>query len=66
MFPWSDTPETPKYAVGDTVFSGDTAGRVVSVDTEHHLIAIVWSDGDGGAIRYPVEATFLRRAYPWE
>lgn len=65
MFPWGHAPEL-SYAVGDTVYSGDIAGRVVSLDSEHGTIGIVWSDGDGGAITYPVDATYLRKAMPWE
>jgi len=70
MFPWGDTPaeipgpDAPAYAVGDAVYSGDCRGTVVSVDAD--TIAIVWSDGDGGAIIYPVEASYLRKAMPWE
>ena len=43
-----------------------TAGAVVSVDHEHGTMGVVWSDGDGGAITYPVDATYLRKAWPWE
>ena len=63
VFPWGDTPAAP-YAVGDTVYSDTTAGRVVSLGDG--AISVVWSDGDGGAIVYPSDATYLRKAMPWE
>lgn len=66
MFPWSDAPTAPDYAVGCGVYSGECRGTVVSVDEEHGQVGIVWSDGDGGVIIYPVEAKFLRKALPWE
>lgn len=64
--PWGDAPAAPAHAVGDTIYSGNTAGRVVSVDTEQATMGVVWSDGDGGAITYPMDATYLRKAFPWE
>lgn len=68
MFPWSDpqAAQPAPYAVGDSVRSGSSTGRVVSVDAEHGHVGVVWNDGDGGAITYPVEAEFLRKALPWE
>lgn len=67
MFPWSDTPGAPTYAVGDIVYSGDCRGAVVHVSTVvAPLISVVWSDGDGGPIIYPMNATYLRKALPWE
>lgn len=73
VFPWSDAPgaighETPAYAVGNTVYSGACRGTVVSVDafSGHNLISVVWSDGDGGEIIYPADATYLRKGLPWE
>lgn len=70
VFPWSDA-STPlsgqsAYAVGDVVYSGQSRGSVVSLDAEHATISVVWEDGDGGAIIYPTDATYLRRKYPWE
>lgn len=74
MFPWSDArePAAPAYAVGDPICSADTGpadtcrGCVVSVDAEQATMGVVWSDGDGGAITYPIDATYLRKAMPWE
>jgi hypothetical protein len=66
MYPWGHPPEQtpPAYAVGDTVYSDATAGTVVAVGAD--AISVVWSDGDGGAIVYPIDATYLRRKLPWE
>lgn len=74
MYPWGDTfefdiqaHETPKYAVGDVLFSGDCRGTVTQVSTVvGRLISVVWSDGDGGEIIYPMDAAYLRKALPWE
>lgn len=74
MFPWSDTPgAAPTYAVGATVYSGEWRGTVVSVDREHGTIDVVWSDASvewdfegSGAITYPADAGYLRKALPWE
>lgn len=69
MFPWGDAPNTndaPGYAVGNAVYSGKCRGTVVSVDTATATMGIVWSDGDGGAITYPIDADYLRKALPWE
>ena len=60
------TPEPAGYAVGDTVYSDACRGTVVSVDAAEATMGIVWSDGDGGAITYPIDATYLRKAMPWE
>lgn len=66
VFPWGDAP-APAYAVGDVVYSGSCRGRVVQVSTViAPLISVVWSDGDGGEIIYPMNATYLRKGYPWE
>jgi hypothetical protein len=71
MFPWGDASETdphhvPRYAVGDTIFSGDCRGKVVHVSTVvGRLISVVWDDGDGEIV-YPMDAPYLRPAMPWE
>lgn len=65
--PWSDARAATPYAVGDVIYSGNSPepGRVVSVGDEH--ISVVWGDGgDDGGIVYPADATYLRKAYPWE
>ena len=54
------------YAPGDAIYSGDCRGSVVSVDASAGTMAVVWSDGDGGAITYPLEAEYLRKKFPWE
>lgn len=67
VFPWGDAPAAPSYAVGDAIYSGTCRGTVVSVDAEHNTMAVAWSDNeDGGAINYPIEASYLRREFPWE
>lgn len=67
VFPWSDPPAASDYAVGDAIYSGDCRGTVVHVSTVvAPLISVVWSDGDGGEIIYPMNATYLRKAMPWE
>jgi hypothetical protein len=68
VFPWSDPPEVePTYAVGDAIYSGACRGTVVHVsNVVAPLISVVWSDGDGGAIIYPMNASYLRKAMPWE
>ena len=72
MFPWSDAPaevlgpNAPSYAVGDAVYSGAERGTVVSVDAEQATMGIVWEDSVYGAITYPLDATYLRKALPWE
>lgn len=76
VFPWSDTPPAVTYAVGDTVYSGNSPdpGRVVSVDAKQGTMGIVWGDANmeldcdpsALAITYPVDATYLRKAMPWE
>lgn len=72
MFPWGDTrTETDPhhectYAVGDAVYSGNCRGTVTQVSTVvGRLISVVWSDGDGEII-YPMDALYLRKAFPWE
>lgn len=65
MFPWSDAPTAPSYAVGETVYSGDCAGRIVSVDAAARTVGIEWADGDGTII-YPVDAEYIRKKLPWE
>lgn len=67
VFPWSDPPAAPRFSVGDVVYSGECRGTVVSVDATAGLISVEWSDSrDGGAIVYPMEADYLRKAMPWE
>ena len=66
MYPWRDTPaatETPAYAVGDAVYSGDCKGTVVAVG--EITMDVIWSDGDS-PITYPIDAGYLRKAMPWE
>lgn len=67
MPPWGDTPQQAPYAVGDGIYSGKSRGIVTQVSTVvAPLVAVVWSDGDGGEIIYPMNATYLRKALPWE
>lgn len=71
MFPWSDAPTDEhhvcKYAVGDAIYSHKCRGIVIKVSTVvGRLISVVWNDGDGGEIIYPMDAEYLRKAMPWE
>lgn len=69
VFPWSDAPGPPVYAVGDAIcnsYQPPSRGTVVSVDAETATMGVKWDDGDGGAIVYPTNATYLRKAMPWE
>jgi hypothetical protein len=61
----SDAP-TESYAVGQTVFSEQYRGKVVAVGD--NTVTIEWdgSAGKYGAITYPVDATCIRLAMPWE
>jgi len=70
MFPWcdpqaSESQAEPAYAVGDIVYSGDCHGVVVAVDAEKATMAVMWEDGDS-PITYPMDASYLRKALPWE
>lgn len=59
--------DVPTYAVGDAIYSGNCRGTVTKVSTVvARLISVVWSDGDGGEIIYPMDATYLRKGLPWE
>jgi hypothetical protein len=66
---WGDAsdalPGQPAYAVGDVVYSGTSpnAGTVVSVDAAAATLGIDWG---GGPIVYPIDAPYLRKAFPWE
>jgi hypothetical protein len=73
VFPWSDAPTALPgpcpYAVGDVVYSGKNPepGTVVSVDATAGTFAIIWRNtADFGAIVYPIDASYLRKAFPWE
>lgn len=68
---WGDPPDTLQrqsaYAVGDTIYSGNSSepGTVVFLDEAAGTMAVKWRDV-GGAINYPIDATYLRKAFPWE
>lgn len=72
VLPWSDAPEPTRFAVGDLVYSepyADVTGTVVHVSTVvAPLVSIVWSDGNGGAIIYPMNAPYLIKVekLPWQ
>lgn len=67
MFPWchshASAHDTPTYAVGDVIYSGDCRGVVVTANAG--LISVVWEDGEGEII-YPIDASYLRKKMPWE
>jgi len=62
MLPWSHAP-TP-FQRHETVYSGTSRGTVVAVDEEQATVGIVWEDGDGGVIVYPIDAAYIRKAMP--
>lgn len=62
----SQAEETPRFAVGDAIYSGQSRGTVVSVDETHGTVSVEWLGGDYGPIKYPIDATYLRGALPWE
>lgn len=67
VFPWSDA-QAP-YVVGDTVYSGASRGTVVSVDATEVTMGIIWTDSyndELNEITYPLDATYVRKAFPWE
>lgn len=66
MLPWCNPPIASPYAVGSVVYSEACRGTVVAVGND--TVAIEWDDGKDkyGAITYPVEATCIRKAMPWE
>ena len=66
MPPWGDAQAAIAWAVGEAVYSGDECGRVVSVDGEHGTISVEWPGVAYGAVTYPADATYLRKAFPWE
>lgn len=76
MYPWSNAPAAPAYAVGDQVRSGDNPepGTVVSVDAVAGTIRVLWRDvslehdcaPETLAITYPIDAPYLRKKLPWE
>lgn len=68
MFPWGDPPAASDYAVGDIVYNSyqpPSRGAIVSVDIETATMGVKWDDGSS-AITYPIDATYLHRALPWE
>lgn len=67
MYPWGHPPaeSIPAYAVGEPIYSGNHRGTVVSVDAGAATMGIIWCDGDS-AINYPIDASYLRKALPWE
>lgn len=68
VFPWSDAPEPPRFSVGDAVannYKPPSIGTIISVDTENAVMGINWH-GETGVINYPVDATYLRKIFPWD
>jgi len=65
--PWGNT-QASRFTMGDRIFSGASRGKVADVDTSgtYALISVVWDDGNGGEIVYPMDADYLRKALPWE
>lgn len=66
MFPWRNAQTIQPYAMGDKIRSGDSTGKIVSVDEASGHIGVIWSDGDGGVIVYPLEVEFSTKVMPWE
>ena len=55
----------PAFAVGERVYSGDSPqpGTVLSVDAAEGTLGVDWGEGP---IVYPIDAPYLRKAWPWE
>ena len=64
--PWGDAQGASSYAVGDRVYSHNEGGTVHAVGDG--TIDVAWDSADKkyGAVTYPSDAHYLRRAYPWE
>ena len=66
---WSDPPSPfsgqPAFAVGDTIYSGNSPepGTIVSVDAAEGTLGVDWGEGP---IVYPIDAPYLRKSWPWE
>lgn len=69
-FPWDQPPKPARFNVGDEIYSDVDRGKVVEVDVIGNYIRVVWDDGDGGMITYPMDATYLEdkppERMPWE
>lgn len=74
VFPWGNTPadvsgqDACRFAVGDTVFNKyvpPSRGTVTAVDEETATMGVKWDDGSY-PITYPIDASYLRKAFPWE
>jgi hypothetical protein len=53
------------FEPGDVVYSGESRGIVVSVDVADAVFSVDWNE-NYGPITYPLDATFIRKAMPWE
>lgn len=62
----SNAPTETRFAVGDVVMSDPDGAPGAVVEVTETTLGVVWSDGDGGKIIYPMDATYLRKAMPWE
>ena len=68
-FPWQAAPA--RFKVGDVLSSGVDTGRVIKVDAAANTIEVLWDEGEGGTITYPMEASYLvapneMEKMPWE
>lgn len=65
--PWGDASAvaTPVYAVGDRVTNGTDFGAVTALDPDEATMGVTW-EGETCFIVYPLDATYLRKAMPWE
>lgn len=50
-----------RYSADDTIFSGDCRGIVAAVDIAAGTVEVRWSDSDGGAVTYPMDAEYLTK-----
>lgn len=64
--PFGSDAQPAPFAVGDTVVSDPYPERGTVAGVYATTMAIVWSDGDGGRIIYPLDTSFIRKLYPWE
>ena len=53
------------WAISSTVASAEASSPKL-VQWSQRLISVVWDDGDGGEIIYPMDASYLSKRLPWQ
>jgi hypothetical protein len=61
---WPPVQVPHRYDPGEIVFSNTARGRVAMV--ADRTFTVVWDDGDGYAVVYPIETEAVRKRLPWE